>query len=244
MRKRIAVIVLVGVGLAILARALFVAYRAAWRETLRSQCDGRLFQSAFEVASDYYRERRLPPARIHNEAHKEIAYSWRALTMMRYDTRIENDLPERYDFDQPWESPHNTAFMNRRFMGGIFACPADAGAIAEKRTSYVAVVGEDTLWLAHEFRDLTEYDPERLEEKILLIELPESDIPWTEPRDISLDQALALFVQPGGLKACPRHGGLGYITLGMAMRRISSIPTVEEFKRMLTIGPEDRKLSR
>jgi hypothetical protein len=113
--------------------------------------------------------------------------------------------------------------------------------IREDRASYVAVVGKDTLWLSDQFRNLEQYDRNKLQEKILLIELPESDIHWTEPRDISLEKALELFARPNGLRGPHRHGGLFYITLGGTTRRISEIGSSEMFLRMLTVGPEDEK---
>jgi hypothetical protein len=99
-------------------------------------------------------------------------------------------------------------------------------------TNYVAVVGEGTLWCKDVPRDLS-FLKDKVDHKILLIEIPCTDIVWTEPRDITLDEALQLFSSPDGLRGTDHGDGLSYITVSLQVRPISSIRTIDEFKSML-----------
>ena len=68
---------------------------------------------------------------------------------------------------------------------------------------------------------------------IMLVETPHSKIVWTQPRDITLDEALRLFEAPDGLRS--KHGGheMHFITVGLDVGRISSFSTVNEFAARL-----------
>ena len=122
----------------------------------------------------------------------------------------ESSFRGRYRLDEPWDGPHNRKLLaagNRT----LFSCPSDHGSAVTSKTSYVAVAGDDTLWSGDNRR--TPKDFRNLpSNKILLIERPGSDIDWLEPRDLTVEQALRLFAQPGGESRSPHAGGLGYVS--------------------------------
>ena len=72
-------------------------------------------------------------------------------------------------------------------------------------------------------------------DKILLMELPSSDIKWTEPRDIAVDEAVKIYRdwKDGRNRMGFRH--LSYITLSGKYHDIVSIPNEETFRKMLTV---------
>jgi hypothetical protein len=139
------------------------------------------------------------------------------------------------------------------FVFGLFACPSDQNAMDQGRTNYVAIVGENTLWPGKTgYIPKNKYDfaygentldpkmkdsPANVAEKdkIFLIELPDSDIPWLEPRDISVEEAVELFRErkSGKYQSCLRH--LQYITLSGKTGDVASIPDEETFRNMIVL---------
>lgn len=200
------------------------------REHVRAtMCRANLYQVASSVYDiDGVSSHLLPPA-ILRDSHGKGAHSWRTLASerMNFDSAIQ------YTFSEPWNGPANRAYAAGKPGRSLFTCPCDARDADSGCASYVAVVGERTLW-QEEWRDLQALGPE-VQSKILLIEVPSTDIGWTEPRDISLDEAVRLFSDPQGLKAARHPKGLHYITVDLQIRPISSISTVERFLEMLQV---------
>ena len=72
----------------------------------------------------------------------------------------------------------------------MFACPSDSGAFVPgaAQTSYVAVVGTNAAWAGEKSRKIGPVDfSGGLSNTIMLVEVADSGIAWTEPRDLSLD---------------------------------------------------------
>ena len=171
-------------------------------------------------------------------------HSWRVL-LMDHGGHMEGYYGEpalpAYRFDERWNSPNNQKLEETIFQA--FACPSDSNSLGLERTNIVAVVGEKTLWSRKGTRDLGNYW-EKYPDKILLIELPDSDIHWMEPRDITFDEAMALFSAPDGLKAT-RHSrdtlwwgppeGLHYLTADRRWKSMQSIRDRQQFADLLTI---------
>lgn len=235
-----ATVLLLLAGLFVLAA---LGIRHAARLADRSKCYGNLTQLAAAVWTYRHREGHLPPACLYSADGKRL-HSWRTFCLAyitgdaALDFTADKGLEGQYDFSLPWDSEVNRAAISAPFLAEAFACPGDDRAIALRRTSYVAVIGPDTLWTESKPRDVRRLGPD-FEAKILFIELPASNIGWTEPRDISLDEALALFSAENGLRDSRHPDGLNYVTVGMSYRPISTIKTVEEFRNLLTIDAED-----
>ena len=70
-------------------------------------------------------------------------------------------------------------------------------------------------------------------QKILVIEVPHSDVYWTEPRDISADQAIILFRLENGLKSSRHKRGLHYLTADGTVHSFDEIGGVEEFASLV-----------
>ena len=146
----------------------------------------------------------LPPAYLRDATGKP-AHSWRILIDSVFVTTTDpNDvggLFQRYRFDQPWNGPNNRLLEEKP---QIFFCPSDPRAANMPRTSYAAVLGQDTAWPGHQSRKLA--DPRRASaDIILLIELPETDIHWMEPKDITFEQAMQLYSTGNGRLGKTRH---------------------------------------
>lgn len=140
----------------------------------------------------------LPPPYFEDQQSSE-RHSWRVILLpnVTYD-RVYGG----YSFQEPWNSPRNRALF--RYVPS-YVCPALSRS--SELTNYVAVVGKNTLWpepdAPHEYpyakvgERATNWPAPRGRKmrrdcwtKIVLVELAESDIPWLEPRDVTLDEFL------------------------------------------------------
>jgi hypothetical protein len=125
----------------------------------------------------------LPPAFVADEQGRPM-HSWRVLLLPLLG---ERELYDEYRFDEPWNGPHNLALAER--IPEVYRCRWDSGA-APNSTSYCVVVGAATAFpganslSSASIRDGTH-------ETILAVEAPESEILWTEPRDLSFDELTA-----------------------------------------------------
>ena len=129
-------------------------------------------------------------------------HSWRVLILPYIE---EKDFSQEYDFSEPWNSPHNAALARRRpGVAEYFQCPVDP-ATGKNSTSYLAIVGKDTLWPGD--RTLNRDELLTSGRKVLLVEVKNSGIHWMEPRDISYDDATQ------GLIASSPHGGCVHFVL-------------------------------
>jgi hypothetical protein len=175
----------------------------------------------------------LPPASLADAVGKPI-HGWRALLLVDWE---DTGFKDHYRLDEPWDSPHNR--MALKGHGQVFACPSDAAArdATPSITNYVAVVGEGTLWDAMRRSDRSDL-ADLSSDKILLIELPGSDILWTEPRDLTLEEALRLFASPTGRLRSAHPAGPIYVSFGPEGERTGVLPpniTADRLREMLQV---------
>ena len=114
----------------------------------------------------------FPPPYVADTTGKPI-HSWRELILPYLD---QNDYVA-----------FNNYYMARHFSTEIpvYACPSDAQACpGSGQTNYLAVAGPNTAWTA-------ETPPKdslagKLAGTIMVVEVADSGIQWTEPRDLSI----------------------------------------------------------
>ena len=122
----------------------------------------------------------LPPTCVEDEKGHPLL-SWRVLALrhsfcLHFGTRVDVDL------SQPWDSPTNSRILDSLDIRCL-QCPSSE-ITRPGITHYVAVTGPGTLWQEGRTRR-SESD-----RRILVIEWPDSDIHWTEPRDITVEELL------------------------------------------------------
>lgn len=119
-------------------------------------------------------------------------HSWRALAYWELGT----EFTRTYDIAKPWDTPAN--LKAAAVTPQCFGCPNTQGR-PPPFTNFVAVVdrGVSSLERANA---LGPGSPEAAR-LVLLIEYPNSEIPWTEPRDLDLSDLpkLAAGSDPDGL---------------------------------------------
>jgi hypothetical protein len=126
----------------------------------------------------------LPPAYV-TGADGKPAHSWRALIMPYLDSLgiDAKAFNANYDFKQPWDAPANAKSITP-VRDSRFACPCDPECDTTY-TSYVVLTGDHTLFPGSRSRALS--DIPKSHDPILIIEIDQSDIVWTEPRDLPLE---------------------------------------------------------
>ena len=208
----------------------------------------RLIGETFQAYHDQYGH--LPPVLI-RDANEQPQHSWRGIVLKRFIEEKpwgSNGMPERdYDFSQPWDAPDNRAVLESQRGFGFVCGTADlASHFANQKevpnfTSYLAVTGENTAWLPDGSpRSLAEIsDPANT---AMIVELTDSDILVTEPKDITLNDLASGKIAWSRVAVHPYADGLVYPHPGAnilfadgSVRWCIGIPTEEEIRRLFSI---------
>jgi prepilin-type processing-associated H-X9-DG protein len=144
----------------------------------KEQCRENLKRIALALHDYESRNGSLPPACQKGKDGRPMV-SWRVLIL---PFLARQDLYDAYHFDESWDSPSNSQLIAQ--MPEVFRCPA-APRDPPGRTSYVAVVGSQTMWPGDRGVTLEEMSAaDGVANTVCLIEIDKSDIAWTEPRDL------------------------------------------------------------
>lgn len=81
-----------------------------------------------------------PPPYIADENGVPM-HSWRVLILPYLD---EQQLYDQYDFTKPWDHPDNLKLADQ--MPSVFACHEDESRFSKQTTTFVAIVGPNTMW--------------------------------------------------------------------------------------------------
>jgi len=142
----------------------------------RARLDCRAHLKQIGVALHAYHDQygSFPPAWLADENGKPL-HSWRVLLLPFLG---EEELYRQYRFDEPWDGPSNRALAAK--VPAVYACPASAGH--QGITNYVAIVGRSTPW-PEQYSTRLDDILDGPSNTIQLIEFPDSDVLWLEPRD-------------------------------------------------------------
>lgn len=126
----------------------------------------------------------FPPAYIADENGRPM-HSWRVLILPFLE---EPGLYNSYDFSEPWDGPSNRRLALTRPTPDIYCCTTDAeNNRAAGLTTFVAIVGDNTMWPGTEGRSLGDVT-DGAENTLLFVEAPDAAVPWTQPRDLTVDE--------------------------------------------------------
>lgn len=198
------------VGLGVLtAFVLSGFYHASQRAMRRGQlsqfvCAFNGYYSAYGV---------LPPPLIEKGGYK---HSWRVLILPFCEYR---GLYEQYSMSEPWNSPCNRSLLKP--MPTIYCSPTLTNR-DRTTTNYVFIVRSHVRALAAA-TGKHKVGSELRGTKILLIELPDSDIPWTEPRDLTIGEAL-LAVRPGTM----------FVRTDLSVDQVPEDATPDDIRKLFT----------
>lgn len=173
----IAILVIGAVMAMLFMSALSAHHHAAYR---RAQSLNNLKQIVLALLNYETVHRTLPPAYIADENGRPM-HSWRVLILPYLD---EQGLYDQYRFDEPWDGPHNRLMQER--MPAVFADPR-SDEEPNICTNYAVITGEGTMFpgaTAIKLRDILDGPSD----VIAVASIGESDIIWTEPRDLEFDR--------------------------------------------------------
>ncbi|PQO31755.1 DUF1559 domain-containing protein [Blastopirellula marina] len=177
-----ALLVLAGVGLAGLILVVFyffvfVPMLAAAQEQITFN---RMKKIAIAMHNYLDSNQVFPQAAVWDETGKPVR-SWRA-TVSYVD---ESDLFKQYDRQQPWDSEANLQFAKETPLA--FRSPqCDC---SEGKTPFVVVVGPNTMFPADQQTKIRDCSDGKSNTLLLIADL-ENPVPWSEPKDLSLDDFL------------------------------------------------------
>jgi hypothetical protein len=157
---------------------VFPSFRVVGDVIHKSQCRSNLRRIAEALRQYEIQHGSLPPAYL-PDANGKPMHSWRVLILPQLD---ERGLYERYDFNEPWDGPKNSQLA--RSMPEVFACPADPDARSKGESSYMVLVGPQTLFPGRTTARTGDITDDRAA-TILVTEVPVAGVVWTEPKDLN-----------------------------------------------------------
>ncbi|MFN0199012.1 MAG: DUF1559 domain-containing protein [Planctomycetaceae bacterium] len=177
---------ILALGFVLLLIGEFYPAMRAGESSRISQCRHNLKQIGLALQNYHEAFGSFPPAYIADE-HGKPMHSWRTRILPYLD---EVNRYNEYHFGEPWDSPANQQLAVStpeayRCLSTFFAGPPYL------MTSYLAVTGPQTVWTG-EKTTTTEGKSDAPKNTVLVIELPQRAVHWMEPRDISIDEAVAL----------------------------------------------------
>lgn len=152
----------------------------AGESPLRAMCAGNLRRIGLGMQRYHQRHGCFPPAYLTDRSGRPM-HSWRVLLLPHLD---EQAVYDRYNFDQPWDSPSNRALAD--LINPVFRCRADRQG-QPSETSYVMIVGPGTISegaTATRVADIKD----GTSRTIMVVEASDSGIHWMEPRDLRADR--------------------------------------------------------
>ena len=174
----------------------------------RTRCMNNLKHIGMALQLYHHTHGTLPPAYVVDGEGRPL-YSWRVLLLPYLE---QKPLYAQFHLDEPWNSPHNLVLAKQ--MPSVFACPSHPRTPGRTITPYVAIVADDSLWpgeTALTLQDVTDGPGNTL----AVVEWPESDIVWTEPRDLT-QKTLPRWWHPDAKALAGKHRHLGGVSVVMA----------------------------
>lgn len=174
----------IGIWIAVILVPFLVTPAIQTREASRRlSCAHHLMNLQLALINYHDAHHAFPPLYAADGKGKPL-YSWRVLVLPYLD---RPDIYKQYHFDEPWNSAENRRLANLWIPN--FSCPAldDRNG----NTTYLAVTGPGTVWSEHGGITLTDI-ADGPEQTVMLLEVPQRPVNWSEPRDITIDEAVEL----------------------------------------------------
>ncbi len=170
--------------------AMFPAISRSYEGERATECRNSLSKIAKAVLVYQKRKGKLPPSTMH-ENNGGARRSWR-VSILPYLDRIE--LFSRYDLSKAWDDAANKRVGKTEMP--LYCCRNDDPFPSKtgKKTSYFAVTGPGTAWSTM-FSENDSFS-DNPSETILLIEQLEKGVAWSEPKDLTIADAVKLLTLP------------------------------------------------
>lgn len=142
----------------------------------------------------------FPPAFTHDETGSRL-HSWRTLLLPYLDKQT---LYQSLDRKKPWDNPDNLKYFKEANMPWMGSPRNPRQKESKGATNYFAVVDEETVWDPTAPVNTADIK-DSLAQTIVLIEVLGREIPWYEPRDLTLEEAVDVLVGEGDIESV--HSG-------------------------------------
>jgi hypothetical protein len=207
---------LVGSGPAttgVLVGLLLPAVQAAREAARRSQAMNHFKQILLAMLTHADAKGDFPSQAITDGEGKPLL-SWRVRILPYLE---ENDLYRQFHLDEPWDSPHNLALLDR--MPAVYANPS-ARPAKEGLTTFLVPTGEGTLFPEPGRSPRLETVTDGTSNTLALVEVTtDLAVPWTKPEDVTFDfnDPMKPFrgARAGGFLAATMDGAVRFITVSI-----------------------------
>lgn len=203
------------------------------REAARNiQCQSHLNQMHLALHNYHDTFGCFPPAFVADADGKPM-HSWRVLLLPFID---QLPLYKGYRLDEPWNSPHNLQIAER-LNAEMFRCPNRPRGSDPRLTNYVVIVGAGTAFPGTGVSRLEDF-ADGLENTILMAEIANSDILWTEPRDLVVDHMSFAINDPKRASISGAHPSGPAVVFGESIRayRLDKSLRPETLRALITIA--------
>ncbi len=187
---------LIGIGLPFFLMPMVSVAGPAVR---RCQCANNLKQLALGLQNYHDKSGCLPPSYAPDKNGKPM-HSWRVLVLPYIE---QGSLYQAYRFDEPWDGPNNSKLAAAANYAYVCSGDRTTSVQGQTATSYVAVTGKGTAWSSD--KPLRRAKPILSDRRVLLVEVENSGINWMEPRDLTVDQAIAGLASKSGPRISSGH---------------------------------------
>ena len=219
-----AIVLVIGGLLGLGSRAVHQAREAA----RASQCLCNLCMIKLALLNYHEANGSFPPAYVADADGKPM-HSWRVLILPYLE---HNPLFATYNMAEPWDGPNNRKLLDLR--PNVYDCPSRGAG--RGLTSYVAIVGPGTAFPGSKTTKLGDIHdgPGRT---ILVAEVSNVDIAWTEPRDLDAQTMSWVIDDPSRPSLSSPHAeGPAVVFADSSYRRLGTYHPLEALKAMTTIN--------
>jgi prepilin-type processing-associated H-X9-DG protein len=170
----------------------------------RDQCTNNQKQITLALLMYEDEKGHFPPAFIPDKNGKPM-HSWRVLILPYLERQ---DLYEQYDFNEPWDGPHNCLLADK--MPAIFRCPSNT--VTPNCTGYALLVGPRAFSPGTTGRTLDEITrADGTSTTLMLVEAADAKINWLEPRDLNVDE-MTFHINKSGKEISSHHAGVANVS--------------------------------
>jgi hypothetical protein len=147
----------------------------------RAACFNNLKQLGVALWNYQDANKHLPLAHT-KDAQGKLLHSWRTMILPYMEWQ---PLFNQLNMNEPWNGPNNQKLTSTRI--NTFQCLSAEIKPRSNYTNYIVITGPDTLWPEDRPGNLKDI-PDGVGNTILAIETPQTDIPWAEPQDMTVQE--------------------------------------------------------
>jgi Protein of unknown function (DUF1559) len=175
----------------------------------------------------------FPPAYV-ADRDGAPAHSWRVLILPFLEQR---ELYSAYNFAEPWDGPHNRTLADK--IGQIYL-RSGLESDQVRTTSFVAVVGSETMWRgAGSLSDKELGDGTH--NTLMVVEVPDGQFLWMEPKDLHFDRMSFQINDGSGRGLGSRLGGARVLTADGTVRTLPDSFEPRRLRAILTANGGEKE---